>query len=141
MQSYATPKWYLAPESRYNYPAVNPFTQVDTPMPTYEYVCKSCGENFEVFQAFSARPLKRHGEGCGGELQKIFHARGVLFKGSGFYKTDSRVSSGSNGKGDKASTAKSENGKSDAKTKTSSSKDSSSNNSSKDSSSTSSSKD
>jgi putative FmdB family regulatory protein len=110
-------------------------------MPTYEYVCKSCGENFEVFQAFSARPLKKHGEGCGGELQKIFHARGVLFKGSGFYKTDSRVSSGSNGKGDKASTAKSENGKSDAKTKTSSSKDSSSNNSSKDSSSTSSSKD
>jgi putative FmdB family regulatory protein len=113
-------------------------------MPTYEYVCKSCGENFEVFQAFSARPLKKHGEGCGGELQKIFHARGVLFKGSGFYKTDSRVSSGSNGKSDKsdkASTAKSENGKSDAKTKTSSSKESSSTSSSKESSSTSSSKD
>ena len=116
-------------------------------MPTYEYVCKSCGENFEVFQAFSARPLKKHGEGCGGELQKIFHARGVLFKGSGFYKTDSRVSSGSNGKSDKsdksdkARFAKSENGKSDAKTKTSSSKESSSNNSSKDSSSTSSSRD
>jgi putative FmdB family regulatory protein len=108
-------------------------------MPTYEYVCKSCGENFEVFQAFSARPLKKHGEGCGGELQKIFHARGVVFKGSGFYKTDSRVSSGSNGKSDKASTAKSENGKSDAKTKTSSSRDSS--NTSKESSSTSSSKD
>jgi putative FmdB family regulatory protein len=108
-------------------------------MPTYEYVCKSCGENFEVFQAFSARPLKKHGEGCGGELQKIFHARGVVFKGSGFYKTDSRVSSGSNGKSDKAETSKSENGKQDTKTKTSSSKESST--SSKESSSTGSSKD
>jgi putative FmdB family regulatory protein len=108
-------------------------------MPTYEYVCKSCGENFEVFQAFSARPLKKHGEGCGGELQKIFHARGVVFKGSGFYKTDSRVSSGSNGKSDKAETSKSENGKQDTKTKTSASKESS--NSSKESSSTGSSKD
>jgi putative FmdB family regulatory protein len=108
-------------------------------MPTYEYVCKSCGENFEVFQSFSARPLKKHGEGCGGELQKIFHARGVVFKGSGFYKTDSRVSSGANGKNDKASTAKSEDGKSDTKAKTSSSKESS--NSSKESSSTGSSKD
>ena len=101
-------------------------------MPTYEYVCKSCGENFEVFQSFSARPLKKHGEGCGGGLQKIFHARGVVFKGSGFYKTDSRVSSGANGKSDKASTAKSENGKSDTKTKTSSSKESSSTGSSRD---------
>lgn len=106
-------------------------------MPTYEYVCKSCGENFEVFQSFSARPLKKHGEGCGGQLQKIFHARGVVFKGSGFYKTDSRVSSGSNGKSDKVSTAKSENGKSEngkseAKATTSPSKESSSTSSSKD---------
>lgn len=60
-------------------------------MPTYEYVCTQCGEHLEVFQSFSARPLKKH-ETCGGALQKVFHARGVVFKGSGFYATDSRSS-------------------------------------------------
>ncbi len=63
-------------------------------MPTYEYACKECGERIEVFQPFSAKPLRRH-EGCGGELKKVFHARGVVFKGSGFYVTDSRPKSGS----------------------------------------------
>ena len=58
-------------------------------MPTYEYLCKSCGERFEKVQSFSARPLKKH-ESCGGELQKVFHASGVVFKGPGFYATDSR---------------------------------------------------
>ena len=61
-------------------------------MPTYEYTCKSCGTNLEVFQSFSDKPLKKCPE-CGGELQKIFHARGVVFKGSGFYATDSRGAS------------------------------------------------
>jgi len=58
-------------------------------MPTYEYTCKSCNENIEVFQSFSEKPLRKHKE-CGGELKKVFHARGVVFKGSGFYATDSR---------------------------------------------------
>lgn len=58
-------------------------------MPTYEYTCKKCHENIEVFQPFSAKPLKTHAD-CGGDLQKVFHARGVVFKGSGFYATDSR---------------------------------------------------
>lgn len=58
-------------------------------MPTYEYLCKNCGERFEKVQSFSARPLRKH-EACGGELQKIFHASGVVFKGPGFYATDSR---------------------------------------------------
>lgn len=58
-------------------------------MPTYEYTCKSCNENIEVFQSFSEKPLRKHAD-CGGELQKVFHARGVVFKGSGFYATDSR---------------------------------------------------
>ena len=96
-------------------------------MPTYEYACKSCGENIEVFQSFNSRPLKNHAE-CGGELKKVFHARGVVFKGSGFYKTDSRTGSsseksGPNGepsktssdKGASSKSSKSENGKSDAK--------------------------
>lgn len=60
-------------------------------MPTYEYLCKKCGEQFEVFQSFSAKPLKKH-DACGGEVQKVFHARGVVFKGSGFYVTDSKSS-------------------------------------------------
>ena len=58
-------------------------------MPTYEYTCKSCNENIEVFQSFSEKPLRKHAD-CGGELKKVFHARGVVFKGSGFYATDSR---------------------------------------------------
>lgn len=63
-------------------------------MPTYEYTCKSCGENFEVFQSFADKPLKKHKE-CGGQLQKVFHVRGIVFKGSGFYATDSKGSSAS----------------------------------------------
>jgi putative FmdB family regulatory protein len=61
-------------------------------MPTYEYRCKACGAQIEVVQAFKDKPLLRHEE-CGGELQKVFHARGVVFKGSGFYVTDSRSAS------------------------------------------------
>ena len=60
-------------------------------MPTYEYTCKSCGENFEVFQSFADKPLKKH-KVCGGHLQKVFHVRGIVFKGSGFYATDGRGS-------------------------------------------------
>lgn len=63
-------------------------------MPTYEYVCKNCGENIEVFQSFSDKPLKKHKE-CGGDLQKVFHARGIVFKGKGFYATDSKPKSAS----------------------------------------------
>ena len=57
-------------------------------MPTYEYVCKLCGKRFDVFQSFSEKPLRTHKE-CGGELQKVFHPAGIIFKGSGFYVTDS----------------------------------------------------
>lgn len=63
-------------------------------MPTYEYLCKSCGERFDVFQSFADKPLKAHAT-CGGDLQKVFHARGIVFKGSGFYATDHRASNSS----------------------------------------------
>ena len=59
-------------------------------MPTYEYVCKSCGDTIEKVQSFSDKPLRRH-EKCGGDLQKVFHARGIVFKGPGFYSTDARA--------------------------------------------------
>jgi putative FmdB family regulatory protein len=60
-------------------------------MPTYEYVCESCGTHVEVHQRFSDEPLTKCGV-CGGRLRKVFHPAGILFKGSGFYKTDSRSS-------------------------------------------------
>ena len=61
-------------------------------MPTYDYRCKACGQELEVFQSFSDEPLTTC-EACGGELRKLFGAPGIAFKGSGFYKTDSRSGS------------------------------------------------
>lgn len=63
-------------------------------MPTYEYRCEKCGERFEVFQSFSDRALRRHPD-CGGPVEKVLHPSGILFKGSGFYVTDSRAKSSS----------------------------------------------
>jgi len=57
-------------------------------MPTYEYECKSCSHNFEVFQSMSDAPLKECPV-CGKEIRRlIFGGSGVIFKGSGFYVTD-----------------------------------------------------
>lgn len=75
-------------------------------MPTYEYLCKNCGETIEVFQSFSDKPLKKHKECGGGTLQKVFHARGIVFKGGGFYATDSKTSSSSKGASDGGSEPK-----------------------------------
>ena len=71
-------------------------------MPTYEYRCDKCGQHLEVVQAFSDRPLRRHPQ-CGGDLSKVFHPRGVVFKGSGFYKTDSRPKASDSKDGDGSS--------------------------------------
>jgi putative FmdB family regulatory protein len=96
-------------------------------MPTYEYVCKNCGETIEVFQSFSDKPLKKHKE-CGGALQKVFHARGIVFKGGGFYATDSKpaVKSESKSDSDSKKSEKPEKAKAGASTSTSSSSSSSS---------------
>jgi putative FmdB family regulatory protein len=58
-------------------------------MPTYEYACKACGEHLEVVQSFKDNALTEC-PACGGPLRKVFGNIGVAFKGSGFYKTDSR---------------------------------------------------
>lgn len=58
-------------------------------MPTYEYACSSCGTQIEVVQSFADEPLSVC-EVCGGPLRRVFHAVGVLFKGSGFYSTDNK---------------------------------------------------
>ena len=61
-------------------------------MPTYQYACTACGHELEAVQSFSDAALTEC-PACGGSLRKVFSAVGVVFKGSGFYKTDSRSSS------------------------------------------------
>ena len=61
-------------------------------MPTYQYACNDCGHELEAVQTFSDDALTTCPE-CGGRLRKLFGNVGVVFKGSGFYRTDSRSSS------------------------------------------------
>ena len=76
-------------------------------MPTYQYACTECGHSFEQFQSFSEDALTVCPE-CNGRLRKLFNAVGVVFKGSGFYRTDSRSgSSGSTPASTSASTSSS----------------------------------
>jgi putative FmdB family regulatory protein len=63
-------------------------------VPTYAYACKDCGHAFDIVQAFSDSSLSECPE-CQGALRKKFNSVGVVFKGSGFYRTDSRDSKGS----------------------------------------------
>ena len=63
-------------------------------MPTYQYSCTACGHFFEAVQSFSDDSLTVCPE-CEGRLRKVYNAVGVVFKGSGFYRTDSRSSSSS----------------------------------------------
>lgn len=60
-------------------------------MPTYQYACTACGHAFEQVQSFSDDALT-HCPECDGRLRKVFNAVGVVFKGSGFYRNDSRSS-------------------------------------------------
>ena len=61
-------------------------------MPTYQYSCTECGEQVEAVQKFTDEPLSVCSV-CGGRLRKVFSPVGIVFKGSGFYRTDSRNSS------------------------------------------------
>ncbi|MET0420480.1 MAG: FmdB family zinc ribbon protein [Acidimicrobiia bacterium] len=58
-------------------------------MPTYVYECAKCGDEFEVWQSFTDETLKKHPE-CGGKVAKVIQPAGIVLKGSGFYKNDSR---------------------------------------------------
>jgi len=62
-------------------------------VPTYQYTCTECGEPLEAVQKFTDAPLTVC-PACGGRLRKVFSAVGIVFKGSGFYRTDSRNGSG-----------------------------------------------
>ena len=63
-------------------------------MPTYQYTCTDCGEPVEAVQKFTDAPLTVCAS-CGGRLRKVFSPVGIVFKGSGFYRTDNRNGSGS----------------------------------------------
>jgi putative FmdB family regulatory protein len=73
-------------------------------MPTYEYACTECGQHVEVVQSMSAAPLTTCAV-CGGRLRKVFSPIGVVFKGSGFYRTDSRAKTGAS-EGSRSGTSK-----------------------------------
>jgi putative FmdB family regulatory protein len=75
-------------------------------VPTYQYVCTECGDQVEAVQKFTDDPLTMH-DACGGRLRKVFSPVGIVFKGSGFYRTDSR-------KGSSASTSASSSSSSDS---------------------------
>jgi putative FmdB family regulatory protein len=113
-------------------------------VPTYQYTCTDCGEPVEALQKFTDEPLTLCAA-CGGRLRKVFSPVGIVFKGSGFYRTDSRngssaaasaakdkpsgdsssaassdsVANGSNGSADKAAAKKSETASTPAKSSSS----------------------
>lgn len=83
-------------------------------MPTYQYTCTACGHQLEAVQSFSDDPLTECPE-CNGRLRKLFSSVGIVFKGSGFYRTDSR-SSTSNSDGASGNTSDSSSSKSSSST-------------------------
>jgi putative FmdB family regulatory protein len=99
-------------------------------VPTYQYVCTECGEPLEIVQKFSDDALTEC-PACNGKLRKVFSAAGIIFKGSGFYRTDSRGSSkssstvGSSSNGSNGSSSGSDSGKSDSSSSSGSSSSSS----------------
>ncbi|MFJ6833198.1 FmdB family zinc ribbon protein [Streptomyces sp. NPDC091209] len=92
-------------------------------MPTYQYQCTACGEGLEAVQKFTDDALTECPD-CSGRLKKVFSAVGIVFKGSGFYRNDSRGSSSSSSPASKPSTStSSSDSKSSSSTSTSSSSD------------------
>ncbi|MET9171823.1 FmdB family zinc ribbon protein [Streptomyces misionensis] len=71
-------------------------------MPTYQYQCTECGEGLEAVQKFTDDALTEC-PSCGGRLKKVFSAVGIVFKGSGFYRNDSRGSTSSSSPAAKSS--------------------------------------
>ena len=93
-------------------------------MPTYSYACTECDNKFDVVQAFTDDSLTECPQ-CNGRLRKVFGKVGVVFKGSGFYRTDSREagkssSGGSNGKSSNAESSSGSSGSSEGSSKKSS---------------------
>lgn len=98
-------------------------------MPTYSYACTECGDRFDAVQAFSDAALTTCSK-CSGRLRKLFGNVGVVFKGSGFYRTDSRESAKSSGSSSGSSDSAKSSKPSESATSSSSSSSSSSSDSS-----------
>jgi putative FmdB family regulatory protein len=77
-----------------------PASRKEEQVPTYQYACTACDERLEAVQKFTDDPLTTC-EACGGPLRKVYSPVGIVFKGSGFYRTDSRNGSGPPGAKDK----------------------------------------
>ncbi|SED01328.1 putative regulatory protein, FmdB family [Streptomyces misionensis] len=85
-------------------------------MPTYQYQCTECGEGLEAVQKFTDDALTEC-PNCGGRLKKVFSAVGIVFKGSGFYRNDSRGSTSSSSPAAKSSGSSSTSGSSSSDSK------------------------
>ena len=82
-------------------------------MPTYEYACTSCGQHVEIFQRLAEPPLETC-VACGGHMRKVFFPAGIVFKGSGFYATDSRAKSNASASSDSGSSSSGSESKADS---------------------------
>ena len=97
-------------------------------MPTYQYACTDCGERTEVVQKFTDDALTTCAT-CGGKLRKVYSPVGIVFKGSGFYRTDSRKSSaadvpaGASANGSAKESSSKDGGSGESKSKDNGSKD------------------
>ena len=94
-------------------------------MPTYVYACTECNHGFEAHQAFSDDALTTCPE-CGGKLRKVFNSVGIVFKGSGFYRNDSRGATSSTAASTPAGSDSSASSSSESKSSTTNSSSSSS---------------
>ncbi|MER5373707.1 FmdB family zinc ribbon protein [Streptomyces sp. NPDC002553] len=92
-------------------------------MPTYQYQCTECGEGLEAVQKFTDDALTEC-PNCGGRLKKVFSAVGIVFKGSGFYRNDSRGSSSSSSPASSKSSTSSDSSSSSSSSSSSTSSDS-----------------
>ena len=98
-------------------------------MPTYQYACTECGHAFEQFQSFTDDALTECPQ-CQGRLRKLFNAVGVVFKGSGFYRNDSRGSTTSSESASTTTSTEKSSGKSSGSTEKATASSSSSSSSS-----------
>lgn len=87
-------------------------------MPTYVYACDTCGRQFEKFQSFKDEPLKTCSCDQKSPLRRVFQPAGIVFKGSGWYITDSRKGSTSASSGTSSDTSSKETSASDASSST-----------------------
>ena len=87
-------------------------------VPTYQYACTACDHRFDAVQSFSDASLTECPV-CGGQLRKVFSSVGIVFKGSGFYRTDSRTKAGVGARADKGESKGTSNGSTTAAEKSS----------------------